>query len=610
MNRIELTNEEQELYYKKRFIIDDLYKYVLKTGENFNVIKRFTIKEIFQQDFLEFAKKYNDTFIEEYVYYHSHDLQDVLEDIDDANYVYDRLIEFYKEYYKYINSDSNSYYTPIFNSFYRFIVICESIYSKFYGEYTQEELIIKLLNYSSSNNGFLKFNSEFKKYIDKTVANGHIKNFDDFKNAVDNGIYDYSNYPLLIANPNFTDEEKINVIKKTYKQTDLNKYKTFLSQELKSFKCLDLFIQATIFQNNRIKQKDDALIEIFKFMFIETSRTDKSRVDLIKDANSLEDSNKIEEYKNKYFKNPEFVDLFWHRAIITSRDQSRRETSFNALINALFEDDDLDDIIDVMYNIKAYNNVLYKKVENKYKEIKYSDLKEKVIQIIMDHYKLINYESYSFETCIKDTSITKDIYEFGNDSNILDNYMQTRRFTSVCIWKYKDYPHLLSLLKEENSETFFLPTINKLKEIVTRNNRFISLFDTIKALAFSLDCDIAEIDSNYLTDDISETYRKELFEIIYNKYFKSLVEDDELRSELGASWCFLASLTTDQSRIAYTWSTDTRKYAYPTFCDIVTQMMNAFKKIAYVIDKEKEYELLYNELDNYAISTKLINESC
>jgi hypothetical protein len=80
--------------------------------------------------------------------------------------------------------------------------------------------------------------------------------------------YDYTNFPLVITNKNLSSEEKITMIKSTYKQKDLHKYTSFIRNDLKDLNDLDSFIEATIVQNNRIKEKDTNVMDLFRRIFI------------------------------------------------------------------------------------------------------------------------------------------------------------------------------------------------------------------------------------------------------------------------------------------------------------------------------------------------------
>lgn len=79
---------------------------------------------------------------------------------------------------------------------------------------------------------------------------------------------DYTNLPLVILNPNISNDSKIEIIKKTYKQKDLNKYTVFMRENIVDLMDLDSFIEATIVQNNRVKEKDKAVFDIIKRIFV------------------------------------------------------------------------------------------------------------------------------------------------------------------------------------------------------------------------------------------------------------------------------------------------------------------------------------------------------
>jgi hypothetical protein len=80
----------------------------------------------------------------------------------------------------------------------------------------------------------------------------------------------YNNLPLIILNDNVSSKEKIEIIKATYKQKDMINYTNFIKNNMSDLNHIDSFIEATIIQNKRIKEKDNAIIEFVRRIFVGT----------------------------------------------------------------------------------------------------------------------------------------------------------------------------------------------------------------------------------------------------------------------------------------------------------------------------------------------------
>lgn len=65
----------------------------------------------------------------------------------------------------------------------------------------------------------------------------------------------FGNWPVICTNQNIASEDRISVIKKKFIQKDQIKYLSFIRDNVSDMSMLDEFIQATVIQNNRVKEK-------------------------------------------------------------------------------------------------------------------------------------------------------------------------------------------------------------------------------------------------------------------------------------------------------------------------------------------------------------------
>ena len=110
--------------------------------------------------------------------------------------------------------------------------------------------------------------------IDNTIAND---DFDDsFVEKVLECFPDYNGFILTLTNPNVPYEKKYNTLKKSFKQKYFNDYVYQLSKNMTDLNDLDTFIDITITNNNRIKEKNKNIWNVLRRIFIGTKLTSVS----------------------------------------------------------------------------------------------------------------------------------------------------------------------------------------------------------------------------------------------------------------------------------------------------------------------------------------------
>jgi hypothetical protein len=114
-------------------------------------------------------------------------------------------------------------------------------------------------------------------------------------NYCNNNKLNYQNFPLVMMNGKIPQKEKIKILKETYKVKDVIKYTSFIKENITDLEDLDSFIEATIIQSNRIKEKDRAVVDLIRRVFIGI-RGDNSSIDYSKFKNSQEFYSKYRTY--------------------------------------------------------------------------------------------------------------------------------------------------------------------------------------------------------------------------------------------------------------------------------------------------------------------------
>ena len=137
------------------------------------------------------------------------------------------------------------------------------------GEYP--EFLLKIVDYHLLH----LFHNNFEYFIqiaaDQTMTYNDLQSIEKVRSAfeADSVFKDiYVGYPLVIINRNISKEDKISIIKSTYRQKDLNKYTTFIRNNLTDLGDLDDFIEATILQNNRVRKKEEGFMDLIRRVFI------------------------------------------------------------------------------------------------------------------------------------------------------------------------------------------------------------------------------------------------------------------------------------------------------------------------------------------------------
>lgn len=130
-------------------------------------------------------------------------------------------------------------------------------------------------------------------YINNMMATSN--NLNEIIDILKDSYPEYDGYPIVILNPNIESAEKIKIIKKTYIQKNLNHYSRYIRNNIKDMNDLDAFIEATVLQNNHVKNKSDGVINITRRIIVGMC-TDYYKFNLESKLHATEFLNKYKKY--------------------------------------------------------------------------------------------------------------------------------------------------------------------------------------------------------------------------------------------------------------------------------------------------------------------------
>ena len=205
---------------------------------------------------------------------------------------------------------------------------------------------------------------------------------------------EYVNYPLIIINEALTSEQKISIIKKTYIQKDITKYMSFVKKNIKNLKHLDEFIEATITQNNRVREKEARTLDIFRRVFF-GMRSDYSDIQL-------------DRYENFDVIKTKYKHLFTNEAIRTFQDMADNYTiteNISRFLFALFKDDEFELRMEKAIAFPNLGRMFIQNISQTYNEIKGDEKKEemlfKYVAETMNMYNFVDSFSEAFSVIHK-----------------------------------------------------------------------------------------------------------------------------------------------------------------------------------------------------------------
>jgi hypothetical protein len=187
--------------------------------------------------------------------------------------------------------------------------------------------------------------------LNKLIVNSDINVVNMAIKFVEDNKLNYNNLPLVILNNKVSNEEKIQIIKSTYKQKDLIKYTNFIKQNMNDLNNIDSFIEATIIQNKRIKEKDNAIIDFVRRIFVGTRGNNDSV-----NYKDLENKKEFFEKYRKYFSINRCSDL------MSDKSYYARKSAMHFVSN-LYMDADVSTKLDLANKERDISKYLFENID-------------------------------------------------------------------------------------------------------------------------------------------------------------------------------------------------------------------------------------------------------
>lgn len=359
----------------------------------------------------------------------------------------------------------------------------------------------------------------FINVADKIMIEGSKEDYDfvyrHFSKSNIESLSDYNNYPLVIINENISRSEKIEIIKSNYRQKDIHKYTNIIKTKIKDLNNLDDFIEATIIQNNRIKNKSNNITDLIKRVFLGI-RGDWS----IKDPDEYKNFDEFFEKYLKYLSEENFDTL-----VISAGTGSYKKYE---LLTKMFKSLDFYKKLEIANKSNYFGSQLLGNINDiKYEELSQRE-KEKFAKFISNEFRPSRSFKENSDKYMKIINEFPDFFidkinQFYSGLNLGTIYLNRRSYYGYS--DEIDQSELVSILKKA-SENFMKKYDLVQKEIVKNfgfnqtekswmrsdsDEKVIAFFDKILPA-------IVDVKKS-LNDEKWNNY-------IYERYIKTLEDDD------------------------------------------------------------------------------------
>ena len=245
-----LTEEENKEFERKVNLLEDFCKTFNKRFYFRNIIEAFTVKEILSSNIGE-SKLCTMCDLP----------RSVLQRVKVVSYDVNKYLAKAVENGIFDESKLKNLRSDILDCSKDSLCIEESEFFNMFGR--GQDTLNDILNKDKTH---LFNSSRIQDMIDNVVSNYDYD--EDFADKVLKAYPDYTGFILAIINDNITKDRKLAILKKSFRQKDFNAYIEMFGAKLKNYDDLDLFIETVITNNNRIKNKDNNLWNVFKRVFI------------------------------------------------------------------------------------------------------------------------------------------------------------------------------------------------------------------------------------------------------------------------------------------------------------------------------------------------------
>lgn len=346
---------------------------------------------------------------------------------------------------------------------------------------------------------------------------------------------EYKNFPLIISNKNISKEKRINILKSVYVQSDMNKYMSALIN-VNDLEIIDDFIEAVVFKNNRVKMKEAALFKIIKYLFItnksfgETILTDHNSYsrNLLKNKDAF-----IKKYL-PYFQNEETATDFCNNFVNSNYYATKSFTKFiNFMTSLMSGPEKLKFISSLECYSNMFNNFIGDYIKSLIEESNIQEL-DKTVDYIISCNNLQNIET-TFEV------LNQYLYHASDSCKNL--------CTNIRIKLAKKIP----FIQIKNTSLNYSQTIRNILLRDSSIEDFLEskLIDDFEYIGFKFEnCKNLGRYSNFswvfasfgsILTKLSGYYNKDISERIIDRFYKNF-EDEEFCEKLGANAMNLSSL--------------------------------------------------------------------
>jgi hypothetical protein len=443
-----------------------------------------------------------------------------------------------------------------------------------------EKKLLELINKNNSND-------VISKIWDRTLVTSDSKTIYSLIQLLEDTNSTYTNLPLIILNQNLSSDQKVEIIKKTYKQKDQNKYIMFMRDSIVNLNDLDTFIEATIIQNNRVKEKDRGVVDILRRIFVGI-RGNSSTVNFDKFQNLKEFSVKYRKY---------FTTSVCNTFLDADTSYYIRRNARGFLVE-LFKDISFEEKIKLATDVKDFGEYLFEDYKQLLDDSKGKQTEELVLNYVVKQ-KGIN----QITGKLNESEVANYINKFPSLIPYVKDIFKLDQRNS---WRYSDnddITRLVNILKKLNKNVIEDPNLslfsnesfgyqyfgfnvdnnksyhNNVSNFIIFNNKTLNMINTVLSAADSKD------------------YLKEY---LYNKILKTYADESFIASDMLT--VLISALNNDVISEILSKSDNPKSRAADVFQEII------FKPVLFLFEKffPDQYETVKENLNSLETNLKII----
>lgn len=368
------------------------------------IYNKYTFKEIISDDFLNnfypYAKNYTGSELLSIFRSHKYDNYSAEESIYLFNKILDALVNEYSS--KSYITDGYTYVIDLLkkvaNNNIDYSIIIKNIF---------EKKLFKAMKLKGEN---------ISNFIDEIISKSKFDNAEEMIKLIQEQVPDYRSFPLIIMNENITREEKLKALKLVYRQKDFPQYKSFFRSNLVDLNDLDAFIEATIIQNNRVKEKEANIIKLFKDIFVNGDTSAIFR-------KTLKHEKEFSIKYSEYFMSKDFCRKFYNETVSSmSTNGYTRTRNYENFIRLIFSHVDTRKQIKALQESKELEELgsgFTEKFREAYEDQDY-ELAEDLLKVFITWSEK---DKFKFFKCIPKDISHKDIINRFENSDAITKYL-------------------------------------------------------------------------------------------------------------------------------------------------------------------------------------------